>query len=211
MSIDHKAYLFEYRRFEEELALILYDALEQGATEPLRAFINQFRSDLTDLWTEGPLGENWEEDVEDASVQSFADLALTAYYEVAGGNQGLSYGFDALGAYLQTVPLVSEEASLLICGHLFGPTGLRLDPGRMGTGVLAPAEVQRLHELLEQTEWPPIPPPGSDLYGECIYQPQEVDDVSQSLDRLRELYGRAKGEAKGILFADFNDGGVTHL
>jgi hypothetical protein len=210
VSIDHKAYLFHYWAFRVELAPILYQALERDAVEDLRAFINRYRQHLTDQGTEEPLGEDWEsrlaEAIEKPNVQHYADLALTKYYDLTEP-MGLSYGFDALGAYLRTV---TEQADRLICGCLFGPKGRRLDPGYMGTGILSPEQVEQVFEMLEK-KWPPIPEPESEVYAECHYQPDSAEEVRQSLERLENLYCRAFEEDRGILFVDFNDCGVGRM
>src|SRR5207248_11394969 len=53
--------------------------------------------------------EDWEDRYRhQPDVQQYADLALTKYYDVTDG-LGLSYGFDALDAYLRTIPRVRSE------------------------------------------------------------------------------------------------------
>jgi hypothetical protein len=210
MSIDHKAYLFRHDEFQAELAVPLRRALQTGKVHALRDFINRHRASLTDLGMGAPLAEDWEEAAAEPDVQHYADLALTRYYDLTD-SQGLSYGFDALSAYLHTVPRLARYADDLICGRLFGPRGKRLDPGRMGTGLLSPAQAGRFARLLAGTKWPAIPGPEAEIYADCHYQPESPEDVQKSLDQLLELYGRAAKARVGILFADFNDCGVSHL
>jgi hypothetical protein len=202
MSIDHRAYLFRYHEFRRELADLLYHALETSEISPLREFISRNspslrREDVGELPAEEP------------NVQRYADLALTKYYDPV--NEGLSYGFDAVHAYLGTVPALDGQVDRLICGNLFGPKGKRLDPGYMGTGLLSPNEVQRLETLLSNAEYPSIPDPGSRIYADCLYQPESVAEVQESLETLKTLYGRAARSNSGLLLVDFNDRGVSDL
>ena len=211
MSIDHKAYLFQYDKFQEELADALYRSLQTGIVRPLREFIDRHCGSLTDLATAKRLGEDWEQKYgRDADVQGYADLTLTRYYDLTA-SLGLGYGFDALTAYLRSVPFLARHAECLIGGTLFGPKGKRLDPGRMGTGFLSPAEVTRFDGLLARTDWPVIPGPESEVYSACYYQPESAADVQRSLDELRELYRRAARASAGILFVDFTDCTVSGL
>src|SRR5262245_55922903 len=101
MSIEHKAYLFRFDEFQEELAGLLHRSLRTGEIGPLRGFINRHRASLTDQATEEPLAEDWEEEyARESDVQQYADLALTRYYDLTD-NLGLSHGLDALAAYLR--------------------------------------------------------------------------------------------------------------
>ena len=215
MSISHKAYLFRSDDFESELLDILYDALSRDDVEPLRAFIQEHRSTLTDLWTAEPLSEDWEarylnDPNRKRDVQTYANVALTRYFDLTD-DRGLDRGFDALGAYLHSVPEWDEDAETLICGYLFGPEGRRLDPGRMGTGILPAADLADLAERLQATDWPEIPEPDSQVYEDCGYPPDSVEEVIQARDQLIDLYVEARELGWGILLEDFNDRGVSDL
>lgn len=211
MSIYHKAFLFRYDDFEKELAETLYDSLQSREVGQLRNFINLYRASLTDEATEDLLAENWEEEYgRQPDVQQYADLALTKYYDLTD-SLGLGEGFDALSEYLLIVPSLAGRAGGLICGMLFGPKGHRLDPGRMGTGLLSPAEAAGFAKLLAGAKWPIVPGPDDVIYSECLYAPESADEVQESLNRLMELYRTAAEMKSGILFVDFNDCGVSHM
>ena len=120
MSIVHQAYLFDYRRFETELADTLYAALERDDVRALRAFIQRHLHELTDFETEEPPSKDWEERMEEelqnsgaSKVQWFADLALTKYYDFTD-SLGLDYSWDALHAYLGTVPALRPHADRVV-------------------------------------------------------------------------------------------------
>jgi hypothetical protein len=235
MSISHKAYLFDVKRFEEELAKILYRALETDDAEPLRQFILRNRRSLRSLWTAQPLNEETDgtflleylggsidaatgEFREDPAlnanrplrVQRCADLALTKHYDLLDDGWGLDYGFDALGYYFESVPRLRPQTGALIGGYLFGPRGKRLDPGFMGTGLVSVEQVKKLLALLEEP-LPAIPPPDSDVFYGCGPPPDSAEEVEQSLNTLRNLYRQALKEGVGILFTDFNDCGVGRM
>jgi hypothetical protein len=211
MSIDHKAYLFRHTEFQKELGPLLYRALKTGKVTSLRQFIHGYRDSLTDLGTGKPLPEDWEEKIgREQEVQRYADLALTRYYNLTE-NLGLSYGFDALGAFLQTIPALGPNADRFICGNLFGPKGKRLDPGFMGTGLVAPPQVAQFARLLSSVEWPIIPGPDAEIYSGCYYKPESAEEVQQSLEELRKLYDQAAQAELGLLFGDFNDCDVGGL
>jgi hypothetical protein len=211
MSIDHKAYLFRHDAFQKELADLLHRSLQTAEVGPLREFIDCHRKHLMDRGTDESLGENWEDEYgAESDVQVYADLALSKYFDLTE-DLGFSYGFDALGAYLATVPPLAPVADCLICGNLFGPAGRRLDTGSMGTGLLSAEEAAGFADLLAGTDWPTIPGPDSGIYAECYYKPGSARDVEASRDRLLDLYCRAAKAKMGILLMDYNDCGVSHL
>jgi hypothetical protein len=210
VSISHKAYLFDHVRFRTELADILHDALATNGVTELRAFIRQHRKELTDIATEEPPEEDWEESIEGrgaAATQQYADLALTKYYDPTD-DRGLDHGFDALGAYLDTVAALGDTHSAMMCGYPFGPEGRRLDPGYLGTGLLSESDVKRHCEKVSGLRWPAIPAPDDPTYDGCHYRPASAKEVRANRDRLLRLLRAAARAKTGILFADFNDRGV---
>lgn len=211
MSISHKAYLFDYARFDAELAVSLYTALEADSVTDLRRFINEHRMSLIDFGTEQPPGPDWESSIDPAyRVQQYADLALTRYYGT-GDDRGLGHRFDALGAYLDTVTAWGKNPGALICGWLFGPPGRRLDPGSMGTGLVCEAEIGDVLRRMDAITWPPVPPPGDATYADCYYGPSSSEEVAESLAALTQLYRDAWRANRGLLLTDYNDMGVDRL
>lgn len=225
MSIEHRAYLFDYQAFAEELEETLTTALEDLSISGLRGWIDERRALLRMPHAGTPLPVNWWEALESSlrdydayfddverriliRIQRLAKICLGRYTEEE--NLGLSYGFDALGAYLESIPTVARMANELICGTLFGPPGRRLDLSALGTGLVLPGKAERMLRYLERA-LPPPPPPGDAVYANCHYQPGERDDVPNDLEKLRTLYRRAVVEGKGILFEDFNDRGTMRL
>src|SRR5438876_7267037 len=101
MAIEHKAWLFDYRRFDREMAGILYRALESDEIGELAAFIDQHRTTMTNQWTEEPLDADWRDGIECMDAPSLGDEALTRYYHFTA-EIGLGYGCDAVLAYLKS-------------------------------------------------------------------------------------------------------------
>lgn len=211
MSISHKAFLFDHTNFDAELAGVLHAALETDDVGGLRRLILDNRHVLLDLWTEAPPADDWEARIEPAyRVQQFADLAMTKYYDPRD-DRGLGHGFDAPGAYLETVPGLGGWSSALYCGWLFGPSGRRLDPGSMGTGLVSVAQVGEAVRLTDGLAWPPAPGPTDPVYRGCYYGPASAAAVSADRDRLLELYRDAAAARMGLLLSDYNDRGVGRM
>ena len=208
MSISHKAWLFDYNAFADELAGTLDLALVSGSGEVLERFIARNLASLANPETEEALEPDWRDGVDLDDVQALADIALTRYYDLTD-EQGFGGTFDALYVYLRSVPTLGECAELLIGGELVGPAGNRLDPGLMGTGMLSAPFVAEFHKLLERTEWPPIP--DAEFYAACDHPPGSVEEVQAALDQLLELFRRAREAQRGLLFTDFSEGGVGSL
>lgn len=209
MSISHKAYLFATAEFDRQLAPLLYSALARNDPAGLRDYIRANQQDLHDPDEEMPLAEDWETHYH-LDVQQYAAFALTNFYDPTD-DWGLGHDFDALGAYLESVPKAKKYTGALLGGYLFGPKGKRLDPGYMGTGLATRGQVRALLAVLEKTKWPPVPGPDSPVFAKCYYKPASAADVQDALRRLTDLYRRAAGEGKGLLFADFNDCGVGRM
>jgi hypothetical protein len=146
MSIEHKAWLLDYKAFHDELAGILFRALDTGELAELAAFIDTYHASMTDPWTWEPLPANWRAVLKERgdhwNAQTLGEVALTRYYDVTE-NVGLSYGFDAVHAYLKSAPALNNRGDALIGGYGFGPRGKRFDPGYMGTGERAAGERER--------------------------------------------------------------------
>lgn len=208
MSIEHKAWLLDYQAFREELAPILFHALESDEVERLKEFVDQHYASLTDPWTWEQLPENWEEVMRQRGSQlnvlTLGDIALTKYRDVTD-NIGLGYGLDALEAYVRSVPALKQKAGALIGGYWFGPRGKRFDPGVMGTGFISLEQAREHLALLTGVALPSIPEPSSAVYHDCYYKPAGTEEVRASLDQLRQIYEMAVDRARGVLFADFND------
>jgi hypothetical protein len=80
MSMDHRAFAFDWTAFEGGLLPILVRALETEDQGPLSSFIEAHRRELRDPYEGDPLPHDWRSLLEHGGVQELADFALTRYY-----------------------------------------------------------------------------------------------------------------------------------
>src|SRR5215475_8354832 len=111
MSMDNKAYVFDYNAFMNELSGTLLDALSTGQTDSLMKFIDENWDSLTDPDEGEPLDESWRDMIETAARQTYGvfaldahiygDFALTKFYDPAD-NIGLSHYWDEVESLLDS-------------------------------------------------------------------------------------------------------------
>ena len=127
--MEHKAFAFDWRTFQRQLAPILRDALSTNSVVGLATFIEQHRHSLTDPYEGERLPDDWQSLMECGDVHEHGDFALTLYYSPRAdrgiGGQWLAFsdGFQAMPALL---------------GESFGPADNLFDPGRMGSYFQSP-------------------------------------------------------------------------
>jgi hypothetical protein len=138
MAMEHKAFAFDYEAFEQELAPLLREALQTGATGELVAFIEANRDTLTDPYEGEPLGADWQTMVDPPDAHQYGDFALTKFYDPQD-DLGLGADWEAVQALLQAeVP----GGAAFVLGRPFGPPGSYFDPGKMGAYFQSAREVQ---------------------------------------------------------------------
>ena len=130
--MDHKAFVFDYDAFRNELHDALVAALHTGNVAHLRSFISQHRDELTDPYEGAPLGDDWEAQVDAKDPHQYGDFALTKYYRVVD-NLGLGPDWQHAEELLAREGI--GEALLLGC------TIDSFDPGKQGSYVQSPAMV----------------------------------------------------------------------
>lgn len=141
MSIEHKAFAFDWASFEQTLFPILTRALETGDVHELITFIDQNRAALTDPYEGMPLDDNWQNMLSNRDAHEYGDFALTMYYDPAAPC-GLAYDWMALSDRL---PARVNQALL---GEVLGPEHNRFDPGRMGSYFQRLEQVRTSLEIL---------------------------------------------------------------
>src|SRR4051794_23851626 len=80
MSMEHKAFVFDWTAFALELLTPIVQALSEDDIRPLKAFVEAHRTELTDPYEGEPLPEEWRSLLETGDTQELADFALTRYY-----------------------------------------------------------------------------------------------------------------------------------
>jgi hypothetical protein len=138
VSMEHRAFLFDYARFAAELGSGLWHALETGDCTPVVRFTELNRRRLTDPYEGESLPDGW---AVPADVHELGDFALTAYYDPAD-DVGLAQTWEqARDCVMRLMPGAEDE---VVLGYPFGPEGAAFDPGRMGS-YLRSAELARQH------------------------------------------------------------------
>jgi hypothetical protein len=175
MSMEHKAFVFDYKAFAKELKPLLEKALTNSDNKELIQFIEENREALKDPDTGEPLEEDWQDQVEDDDPHRYGDLALTRYYDPEDGI-GLAYDWMDLDDELQA-ELGNDRAVAL--GDPCGPKDNHFDPGKMGSYFQSPDKVKKNLTLL-----------GTRL--------KKKTPHAQALKRVRDMLQPAADAGKGM-------------
>jgi len=141
MSMCHKAYLFDWRAFQSELAPLLWKSLTDNDAAPLMRFIGAHWVVLVDPYEGEPLESHWADQLDVRDVHVIADFALTKYYDPRQ-----DYGIGDAWFRIERSLAEAQKAALL--GLAFGPTQNHFDPGRMGAYFQDDDECRRSWHLL---------------------------------------------------------------
>lgn len=129
MSMEHKAFLFAYTDFVEQLAPLLLQALQQSDARVLIDFIETHRDTITDPYEGLPLDDGWGAANELKSVQEAGDFALTTFY-VPNDDVGLGSDWLEIQDFLNAHEINTTD---ILLGLYFGPEDDIFDPGKMGS------------------------------------------------------------------------------
>jgi hypothetical protein len=129
MSMDHKAFVFDYDGFKAELEKTLYEALNSGPLEGLERFIETNLDQLKDPYEGRPLDRSWRSLLESKDAHQYGDIAISKFYD-PGSDIGLGSDWELVARGLEKD---SGLPSVVILGDSFGPTHNRFDPGKMGS------------------------------------------------------------------------------
>ncbi len=143
MSMDHKAFAFDWNSFERGLLPILIGSLTSGDGEPIKAFIQEHLEQLSDPYEGNPLPDDWRSLLVNGDVQELADFALTLYYQPSD-DQGVGPAWIRLAQQLPT------EIQTTLLGKPIGMTARLFDPGRMGSYFQTPEQVQDSTQSLSE-------------------------------------------------------------
>jgi hypothetical protein len=146
MSIEHKAYSFDFDEFSKELKPILEASIKSGDIDQLRAFIISNKPYLSDPYEGEPLGDDWEDMVEERDAHQYGDFALTKYYS-PDSDQGLGYDWEKV----QDILSGSMELHISpLLGRPLGEPGEYFDPGKMGSYFQDNSQVESSIRVLEK-------------------------------------------------------------
>lgn len=174
MSMEHKAFLFDYAGFHKELEAILIGALDSKEIDALRNFILENLDNLKDPYEGEPLDSDWEEMVDPKDVHQYGDFALTLFYDPQS-DIGLGYEWDIL----ENLPDDGDFESSPVLGVPLGKNNNVFDPGKIGSYFQSPELVQsnltKLNSIFSNST-----------------------DDSASLESAIEMLNEAKNEKKGL-------------
>lgn len=120
--MEHKAYEFDWDKFNNELRPILEQSLSSDENTSLYSFIYENLEYLTDPYEGEPLEEDWEGQLETKTIQELGDFALTKYYKVT----------EVYGLGDNWLPLQKELPQTII-NALLGTSISEFDPGCYGS------------------------------------------------------------------------------
>ena len=136
MSMEHKAFVFDYAAFERELRPTLLRALASGESADLVRFIDRAQCEFSDPYEGRPLRDDWQGALSNRDVHEYGDYALTKYYDPAC-DIGLSYDWQEVALELESHGL----SEMILLGSALESGGRVFDPGRMGSYVQSAVQV----------------------------------------------------------------------
>ena len=160
MSMLHRAFAFDWGRFDRELRPTIERALRADDVALIRAWCEAQVADLSDPYEGEPLPVDWERQLERADVQEFADYALTAFYDVSA-----DFGLD--DDWLEVESTLDDAVRAALLGTVVSSGGHNFDPGRMGSYFRAPAELPHVLRLLRSTNIARLLRYASDVEAAC--------------------------------------------
>jgi len=153
VTMEHKAFAFDYAGFQRELLPLLAKALANDSSQALIAFIKAEPASFRDPYEGEPLEDNWESLMETNDIHQYGDVALTKYY-----NPGADIG---LGSKWEAIRLVLENelgTSAPVLGYPIAAEGRVFDPGKSGSYFQSEQDVQVHLARLERLEEPRLEP-----------------------------------------------------
>lgn len=144
--MEHKAFIFDYQFFLDDLSEILNHALKDNETFELIKFIEKHRQELRDPYEGEPLLEDWIDTIEFGTPEEYGDFALTRYYEPAK-DMGLGYEWEEIDDCLERL---GESFRAAVLGRLFGSKDNVFDPGKMGSYFQSPEQIKENLLLLQE-------------------------------------------------------------
>jgi hypothetical protein len=149
MAMEHKAYAFDWSRFEIDLHPLLTQALATEDPAALEAYIGRHLPELTDPYEGEPLPADWRDALGNRYVHEYVDYALTRFYDPADCS-GVGYEWARLSDELP------EPAANALLGFPVGPPGRPFDPGRYGSYFQTPARVRESLATLKPLSVPEL-------------------------------------------------------
>ncbi|MEP0857854.1 hypothetical protein [Trichocoleus sp. DQ-U1] len=145
MSMEHKAFVFDYDAFADELGNILENALLTNNNERLVNFIKQNLNFLKDPYEGEALSTSWDTMVEPKDPHQYGDFALTKFYDPQD-----DIGLGAMWENIQNILKIECGKDFVILGTPFGFKDNYFDPGKMGSYFQSKSQVKGNLQLLTE-------------------------------------------------------------
>lgn len=139
--MSHKAFAFDWQRFDADLAPLLRSALSTNDGAALVEFIHRERLNLTDPYQGEPLSIDWDSTLENGNVQELGDFAITRYYNVIQ-----DAGIGEL--WIAVSDALSEDGANSLLGVPLCDGERYFDPGSQGAYFQSPQMVRQSYSIL---------------------------------------------------------------
>lgn len=193
MSMEHKAFLFDSSLYHKEIEPVIKKCCKSKNVETATDYIKKNYMLLKMPDSGEKLQENWQSGC-GMDLQNLFDILLTRCYEPKE-DIGLGYAWDGVLEAVRKTKVL-DNADLCVLGKPLAYSGVTVDPGYEGLGIVEQDEVVRIKELLaknkEKIEDVKIE------YGELLYK-LEPDELANACDDLCMIYNEAVKAGKGIL------------
>ena len=190
MSMDHKAFVFDTKKFHAEIEPVMKDSVKN--TEVAHQYICDHLDELQSPYTGYELDESWEEEFGELTLQVYFDILLTACYDVED-DRGLGEMWDTVNEVIKELD-VFEEGELPVTGWEVQIDEVVVDPGMQGLGMIDCDEVAEILKILKENRYEAANAEPEDLLYET-----EPEEWMEAYDDLCSLYEEALSQKKGVL------------
>ncbi len=191
MSMDHKAFVFDTKKFHAEIEPVMKDSINNPCVA--HQYISAHLDELQSPYTGDGLDEEWEAEFGELTLQVYFDILLTACYDV-DNDCGLGEMWDAVNEVIKSFG-VFEEGEVPVLGRRVVIDAVVVDPGMEGLGIIDCDEVAEILNILAENRDEVENAEPEDL----LYE-SEPDEWTEAYDALCGIYEEALRQNKGLLF-----------
>lgn len=195
MGMEHKCFLFDTVNFNKELREIIILSGETNNSDVLIKFINSNLSKICSPYTGESLTVDWEDELENGSIQELCDFAMTKYYS-PDEEDGLSYAWDALLESLRNLTM-NFKTEIYILGSPLESESFIFDPGGMGLGFVYLEDIPVIYSELVGLKQCFMENCLTSL-SNVLYEIDETELI-HAYDKLVFIYKTAKEMERGLL------------
>lgn len=190
MSMDHKAFVFDTVKFHAEIEPVMKASIEN--MEVAHRYICEHLDELQSPYTGDVLGDGWETEFGELTLQVYFDILLTACYDV-DDDCGLGEMWDSVNEVIKYLD-VFECGELPVTGWEVEIDGVVVDPGMQGLGIIDSDEVAEILEVLRDNR-----EEAENAEPDSLTDEVEAEEWMEAYDDLCELYEEALSQNKGLL------------